>query len=359
MGKKRITFVLSNLGQGGSERQMVNLSRAISKEGYSVDLLTYYSSDFFGLTNNKDGVNYIDLKTNSKFNRIKKIRGYYKNNRPDIIITLVDTPALYALISSVGLKNKIILTWRNNNEQIFDSVILKVADCFKRKIKGIVFNSAKGKNIWIEHRPKDSKKTHIIYNLVNPVGISEHEKSSFKEKRIVVAARVVWDKNADGLLRAIDLLSEEDKRMLKIDWYGRSDDSGEYYQSVVALSEELGLKDIVSFHEAVSNINEKISYADAVGLFSHREGFPNALCEGMQIGKPIIMTPVSDYRVLVDGNGFVSRSDSAQDISKTLYAFLHCSESELEKMGNRSSIIFQKILNNKENINKWIRLIEE
>lgn len=359
MSKKRIAFVLSNLGQGGSERQMVNLSKELSKKGYSVDLLTYYSSDFYGLSNNADGVNYINLKTNNKIDRIRKIRSYYKNNKPGIIITLVDTPALYALVSSAGLKINIILTWRNNNEQIFRSRILKAADFFGKKIKGVVFNSDKGKDIWTEHRPWDNEKAHVIYNLVNPVSVGEYVKPRLKEKSIVVAARVVWDKNADGLLRAIALLSEEDKKMIKIDWYGSPDDSGEYYQSVVALSEELGLKNTVSFHAAISDINEKMHCADAVGLFSHREGFPNAICEGMQIGKPIIMTPVSDYKNLIDGNGFVSESDSAQDISKILYAFLHCTESELEKMGSQSVVLFRKLLDNKENVNKWIRLIEE
>ncbi len=358
MTYKRVAFVLSSLAQGGSERQMVNLAKAIASNGFIVDVIVYYNTDFYKLSESSSLVNYIKLECRSRFDRFIKIHEYYKKYRPDIVISLVDTSAIYCLISSVGIKSKIILTWRNNNERVFNSFIVKCMDAMNDKIVAIVCNSENGKRLWISHRPKDIKKTTVIYNL-----IAEHISEDNKKKElhnirtIIVAARVVKDKNAEGLLHALSKLTYEQKKRIRVVWYGRPDDSKEYYNHIIELHNSLNLDGVIEFRDAIANIGEMMEQADAVGLFSHREGFPNAICEGMQRGKPIIMTKVSDYERLIKGNGFLCETNDTEGIYQSLKKFVDCSEEELDIMGRNSLKIFEQLFDNYVSLEKWLRLM--
>ena len=51
---------------------------------------------------------------------------------------------------------------------------------------------------------------------------------------------------------------------------------------------ELSLEDTISLHTTTHLIHKKVQEADAIGLFSFYEGFPNAICEGMACAKPIV-----------------------------------------------------------------------
>jgi glycosyltransferase involved in cell wall biosynthesis len=77
--------------------------------------------------------------------------------------------------------------------------------------------------------------------------------------------------------------------------------------------------------------------ADIVAIFSEYEGLPNAICEGMMIGKPIIMTKVSDFYTLVDeSNGFLCDWNKTESIKQVFEKAINLDENTLIKMGNAS-----------------------
>jgi glycosyltransferase involved in cell wall biosynthesis len=75
-----------------------------------------------------------------------------------------------------------------------------------------------------------------------------------------------------------------------------------------------------------------------VGLFSEYEGLPNAVCEGMACGKPILMSDVCDARCLVeDGkNGFLCDPHSPESIAKALKNIIRLTNAQLQEMGQES-----------------------
>ena len=83
---------------------------------------------------------------------------------------------------------------------------------------------------------------------------------------------------------------------------------------------DLGLSDHVHMTGTVSNVEDYLDAFDIVGLFSTREGMPNALLEAMMAGKAIIATSVgANPEILDNGNAGVLLSDRTdQTISAAL-----------------------------------------
>jgi glycosyltransferase involved in cell wall biosynthesis len=81
-----------------------------------------------------------------------------------------------------------------------------------------------------------------------------------------------------------------------------------------------------------------MSQADAVVLPSFYEGLPNAVCEGMMLGRPILMSDVCDARNLVQEgtNGFLFNPHSPASIADVIARFVGLAPEERVRMGKAS-----------------------
>lgn len=119
------------------------------------------------------------------------------------------------------------------------------------------------------------------------------------------------------------------------------------------------MSNIIHLHEPTKEINCKMKEADFVGLFSQLEGLPNTICEGMMLGKPVIMSRVSDYNVLVDErNGFLCDWDNEQSIKEALEKALQLTTDEIFDMGANSYAKAQKLFDPSRVTRQWQQLIE-
>ena len=87
--------------------------------------------------------------------------------------------------------------------------------------------------------------------------------------------------------------------------------------------------------------------ADAIGLFSYFEGLPNTICEGLLLGKPVVVTRVSDVPLMIkeDINGFLCDANDPISISKALSKLLDASAEQLRQMGLRNRTLGQSLFN--------------
>ena len=108
---------------------------------------------------------------------------------------------------------------------------------------------------------------------------------------------------------------------------------------------------------ASKNIAALISLILFVGLFSSVEGLPNAICEAMKLGKPIIFSRVSDFDVLVCNNGILCDGNNPESIRDALIKALSLSTSEMLEMGEKSRLLSEKLFGEDNIICKWESLI--
>lgn len=362
----KVLFLIDNLGSGGAQRQVVTISGLLKAKGNDVTVLVYTLGDFFEPKLAELGIPLIKCIKKSHVSRVFSIRREIRRGKYDAVISFLDTPNFINNVSSLfGRKKwKVITSERSSKEDFMRSKKGCLFGWFQRFSDAIVCNSENARNMWRKHYPLYDKKLHCVYNAVSVEKPNvPHIPRKDGKTHIIVAASYQYLKNPIGLIKAVSLLPTEDRDRIRVDWYGEKyasvTDKDLAFQEAQALVDNLRLSQVIHLHEPTNRLNEKMAEADFVGLFSQLEGLPNAICEGMTLGKPIIMTKVSDYSTLVDeDNGFLCDWDDIDSIKRAIEMSLHIPNEKLQKMGERSHQKAYELFSPSIVVNKWEQLIK-
>ena len=364
MSCKRILFLAMNLGSGGAERQMVTVASLLKNRGYDVEFLCYSEGDFFLNLLEKQSIPVYWKLENNYFKRMVTIRHFIRHGKYDAVISFLETPNFLNNFSALGGRTwKVITGERSAQKTTFESVKNKVFCWFQRFSDVIVCNSENAKNMWVEHLPKYREKLSVIYNTVTLQPITSRYINKRDNKlHIVIAASYQYLKNPIGLVNALILMTDEERCKLHIDWYGKKEvvlGEARAYDEAVALIGRNQLGAIIELHDNTKDIHDKMNEADMVALFSRVEGLPNAICEGMTLGKPIVMTKVSDYKILVDdSNGFLCDWDKPESIKNVLVEASNLSKQQLLDKGKQSKLKANKLFTEEVVLKSWTNLLE-
>lgn len=359
----KILFLIDSLGSGGAQRQIVTLAKMLKDKAYDVSVLCYAQEDFFA--NHLDKANipiHWELESNS-LKRIFRIRRFIRNGDYDIVISFLDVPNFLNCFAAIGGKKwKVITSERSAKREIFHSRQGKIFAWFQRYADTIVCNSNNAREMWLEFYPQYKDKLDVIYNpVLLPEITTEYIPKKNGKLHIVVAASYQYLKNPIGLIKALALLDKNQREQIKVDWYGRievTNGNTRAYDEARLLLEENNLQHVIELHEPTTDILNRMNEADVVALFSELEGLPNAICEGMMIGKPIIMSKVSDYADLVDDtNGVLCDWDNSESIMDAILCMLKLTNEELLDKGKQSLAKAENLFSSKVIMNQWIKLI--
>jgi glycosyltransferase involved in cell wall biosynthesis len=359
----KILFFIDGLGSGGAQRQMVTIACLLKNAEYDVSFLIYDDADFFANILQQNGIGISLCHSSNYLSRIWKVRSFIRKGNYDAVISFLDTPNFLNCISAIGGKKwKIITSERSAKESNFLSKRGKLFGWVQRYSDKIVCNSENARQIWLKYCPRYADKLTTIYNTVQlPSVTTEYVPRRNGKLHLVVVASYQYLKNPTGLVQALTLLNKDDREKIEIDWYGNKKVAGcgtRVYNEALQLMAANHLKDVIRLSGTASNVQHIMNDADMVSLFSQYEGLPNAICEAMMIGKPIIMTRVSDYDVLVDdSNGFLCDWNSPESIKDALIAAINLSAENLLQMGENSKRKAEKLFSSEKIINQWINLI--
>lgn len=360
----KILLLIDSLGSGGAQRQIITLAALFKQQGQEVSFLLYADEGFFQNEVEKLNIPIHLIRTKSYLQRIWQVRKYIRNGKYDAVISFMDTPNFLNNFAAIGGKNwKVITSERSSKEDYLFTKQGRIFGWFQRYSDAIVCNSYNALAMWEKHYPQYKHKLLVIYN---PVLLPEITKEYIPKRNaklhVVIAASYQYLKNPLGLIEAISLLSDNEKEKLSVNWYGEKNVSNggtRAYDESVSKIAEYKLENILTLNEPTKDIVNKMHEADVVALLSELEGLPNAICEGMMIGKPIVMTKVSDYRELVDTtNGILCDWDKPETIKNALVYMMEQKEDKLLKMGHQSRKKAYHLFS-KENIaGKWMNVIK-
>lgn len=337
-----IVCFIDNLGAGGAQRQITSMAVSFQKRGHRVRVLTYHPDEFFLSVLIKANVGVECINESNPIKRILKVRKILRGGDQDAVVSFLDTPNFLACLSAIGgRKWALVVGERSANLASFTNMKTRFMKSTYKYADYIVTNSNNARDIWTNTFPNLYKKLRTLYN-VNTVDIQAIEYIPKKDGKlhIVIAASYRKIKNIDGLIDAVNLLGGSEKERLVIDWYGKTEiiegDTHGYNDALVKI-DDYGLTKTVHLYSETQDIITKMIEADIVGLFSHYEGLPNAICEGMALGRPIIMSRVSDYDILVDErNGFLCDSNDPKSIAVALNDAINAPVDGLLEMGSVS-----------------------
>lgn len=360
---KRVLFILDSLGQGGAQRQVVTVSRLMKEKGADVTVMCYGTQDFFYSLLIESGVRVEWIREQRPIYRIIKVRRFVRKGHYDAVVSFLHTENILNIVSSFGGHDwKVICGERSAKEEIFMTRRGIIHGFLMRFSDSLVCNSENARQMWLRHYPKYENKLNVIYNSVKLGEVRVNYTPFLGDKlNVIVAASYQYLKNPINLAKAIGLLTEEQRSGIIINWYGRKEvvkGDTRAYDETTALIRDLGIQSVFLLHEETTDILDTMNKADVIALFSRVEGLPNCICEGMMLGKAILMTRVSDYNILVDGsNGVLCDWDSPESIKQALeYMLLQDSES-IQRMGEKSHIKADHLFSQEEVIDKWLGLL--
>lgn len=356
----RVLCVIDSLGSGGAQKQLVEIGKGLKEDGYEVEFLIYYKHFFFKKVLDDAGIKVNVIAQLNIFGRLLGIIGFFKKNRPDVIISFLEIPSFFCELASFFYKpNKLIIGERSADPKILKSWKRRAMRFLHLRADYIVANSYCNIDIVKKCNPflKDDK-LKVVYNIID-LNLSERtekttHKFSDKIEVIVVASHQYW-KNAKGMIEAITLLSKESKDRLNISWFGDKNRDGSY-EEAQNLVVDKGLSEIITFYDHTNNIYQKIASADVLALFSFYEGFPNVIGEAMSLGKTVISSDISDISKIVDRK-FVFNPNDVKDISNILFFICSLNNSELEVIGDQNKQIAKVFFNKKNNLELYKDLI--
>lgn len=322
--KQHIVLVISTMRSGGAERVMSRLANYFASEGHKVTLITFVSSSekpFYPLNERivQVPLNCLSYHKNMliyALNVIKCIyllRKTFKKLKPDVVISFMESVNVATLLAGYKLQIPTIVSERNDP---------KYHILYPMKIQSI-FNKIRIKTYAWAHIlvvqtrgalnffPEKLHERAVI--LPNPVHVSSlsHYEVAQNVQHIISVGRLCKQKNHVTLIKAFAKAFKKNNN-LRLTIYGE----GPERHLLETLIAALKLGDYIHLPGAVQHIEHKLSTADLFVFPSLYEGFPNALCEAMAVGLPVIVSHCSGNIDVIQNNinGLIFEQTNVEDL---------------------------------------------
>ncbi|WP_258086295.1 glycosyltransferase [Xenorhabdus bovienii] len=312
--KKKIALFMPNFLQGGAESVMVSIANHLSNFDFIVHFIV---TDNKGPLKNELDKKVIikNLNCTKTLYSLPSLSKYIYREKPDIILsTLKENNIISILAKKITLsKAKIIIREANTLSAEF-KVEKSFIQIIKKHLVKWLYPHSNCIIALSKHMERDlnnflnlkNKNIKIIYNPVNIKRIeqlSKEKNSNFIEydksvKNIVSLARLYNSKGYDTIFNALFMLKDTKQ---KFHFYAIGD--GPSKNELISLSNELGLKEHITFLGFKENPFPFLIQADCFILASHYEGMPNSLLQAMALNIPVICSdsPGASAEVLLNG----------------------------------------------------------
>jgi glycosyltransferase involved in cell wall biosynthesis len=302
---------------GGIERALSVLANKWVKLGFEVRYVSCLKSDPFYELDSK--IKVIEPNFRRSGGLVNKIifypklifyiRSQIKNEDPDRVLSFGDFFNPIVLLAASGLKNPVYISDRTSFDFKFPKYIKVLKNNLYPKSAGFIAQTS---------RAFEAKKKQFgaqFNQVVIPNAIREIKKTNEpKENIILYVGRFSWEKNPIALLQAFSSL--ENKSNWKLVMAG----DGPQWEEMKRLASDLGIREHVTFLGTVSDVDTLLNKASIFVLPSVLEGFPNALCEAMGAGLPVICFDSIPYESIItpDIDGIVIPYNDTEALASAL-----------------------------------------
>lgn len=296
---KKIAILVPQLAGGGAERVASNLSLNLTDDKYDKHIIVYddekvdypYKGKFISL-NAKATIHPVGKIINfiKRITRLRKIKKQYKI---ESTLSLLSGPNIVNILSKSN--DKVIISVRNyiskSSNGFYGKIYKLLIKLLYNKADLIVVVSEAIKKDLIKNYSLKEEKIKVIYNpydieRINHLAsesIEEKYSEIFKNPTVITVGRLSKQKGQWHLIRAFKKVKEEIPNA-KLVILGQ----GELQDYLIKLTINLGLKNDIYFLGFQKNPFKYIARSTLYVFPSLYEGFPNALCEAMACGIPVI-----------------------------------------------------------------------
>ncbi|MBA4317074.1 MAG: hypothetical protein C0412_01605 [Flavobacterium sp.] len=323
----KILCLIDTLTFGGAQTQLVSLACDFKKSGHSVSIAIYHDGMHYKKQLLDAGVDVVCFRKKARFSilPILRLRRFLKKNSFDIALAFLYTPAFYLELACIGLpKTKIVVSERSVIPDGKKTWALRLYALLHLLADAVTTNNNTHYN-WLKMSfPWLSKKLLLIKNGVNLSNFCPSLKKENKnlELSLLAVARIQPEKNAKNLAKAVAICRLKMNIRVNIKWAGQIVDPV-CYSECCTIIEKAGIKDAWTWLGVRNDVNQLMRENDALVMPSFYEGHPNAICEAMASGLPVLASDVCDNSQFVRSGltGFLFRPESPDDIARAIAEF--------------------------------------
>lgn len=317
------------------------------------------------------GCRYLPLVMDSKgthpgrdFLLLLRIWRLLRRERPDVYFGFTVKPNIYGSLAARVLRIPVINTITGLGASFMRKnwLTLLVSGLYRLSLvrsKMVFFLNEDDRQVFIENGLVRWEKTErlngegVDLDRFKFIPLPDHS----DRFRFLLLARMLWDKGVGEYVEAARI-SKGCFPNAEFCLLGFLD-----VQNPSAISrwrmEEWITEGVVRYLGMSDDVREEIEAANCIVLPSYREGIPRALLEASAMGRPIITTDAAGCREVVDDgvNGFLCRTQDAQDLAKKMERMLALSPEERIEMGRRGREKIEREFDERLVIDRYLEVI--
>lgn len=279
--KDTVLFVTGNFSFGGAPKMMTFVANNACDVFRNVHIVSFTKTPPRYKLRDDIAVHFLEIPSNALkyLKRLYQLKTIMKQINPDVIVAFRTAEVMYA--SLVRSSKMILIGSERGNPEKASLKYRIIAKIFFPKCNRLVFQTEQAA---LHFGMKIQKKSVVIPNPLEIAGTDPGVFKATRDRRIVIVARLVKDKNIEMAIRAFSDSTARNSYVLEI--YG----DGPELQPLRKLVEDLAIQNRVLFMGDTFNVAEKIFKASIFINSSNSEGMPNSQMEAMGLGITCIAT---------------------------------------------------------------------
>jgi len=313
---------------------MVNLAVGLKKRGHEIAFFLYYPAhNFFAATLQQNDIFIHAHKKAWRFS-IGPVLALLRVMRQwnwDAGLAFLPTPSFYSEIAKLGGPKsfRLVVSERFTYTSRQLPIERFLLEQMHRVANHITVNSHHQRLLMEELFPWMKGKLSTIYNGVNLSEFKPAAELRFPDRQalsLLAVSSVVPKKNAIGLVRALAVYREVYGGRCTVYWAGKvtaDSTSQSQFREANRLLKAFSLEDQWIWMGEHKDVSILLQQCDALIHPSYFEGLPNAICEALASGRPVLASDVCDNAYLVQEGitGFLFDPAEPSDMARAIYRF--------------------------------------
>lgn len=301
-------LVIDHFGSGGAQRQIVELACGLRRRGHDVEMFVYFPGhDFF-----RDAIESQEIPVHEcakdrvgSLGVVGKLAGVVRAGRFDVVISFLSTANIYAEFAAVATpRTRLIVSERSSFHDDRSALTALLRRLLHLLADRVVANSETQAR-WLNGKRWLRSKVSCIYNGVDlaKFSVDPTRSSPGRRLRLLGIGRVGPEKNLQNLILGLARFGEQFGYVPEVSWAGPRDGGRaglKYGERLDALLASLpAVRESWHWLGLQSDVAALLRQHDALIHPSLYEGAPNAICEALASGRPVLASGVCDHPLLV------------------------------------------------------------
>jgi glycosyltransferase involved in cell wall biosynthesis len=325
----KLLLVIDHLGLGGAQRQIVELACGLARRGHTVELFSYFPQhDFFLRRVVDQGIAVHSYRKGSgfSFGVIGAVAALLRERSFDLVISFLNNPNIYTELASLASQRTRVVVSERCSYHDDRSLLAANGRRMLHALADHVVTNSETHAAWLRNKRWLRTKVSCIYNGLDlqalvPARSALTERSDL---RLLAVGRVCPQKNPLNLIAALRHFHDRHGYVPELSWAGKQETSGADQRYVAQVNELLQSLPHISarWHWLGEQLDmpSLLRRHDALIHPSFYEGLPNAACEALAAGLPVLISDVCDHsRLVLQGErGFLFDPADPQSIAASI-----------------------------------------